>query len=99
MMPDSAIHASIVRNGLVVACLGEVYRNNSDGLAGGTTLAVAKALIQRGVIKSNESVVVCITGNGYKTAEVMRDRVDPPVTIGRKLSDFEQVVAPQTVSA
>ena len=25
----------------------------------------------RGVIKPNESVVVCITGNGYKTAEVM----------------------------
>jgi len=67
--------------------------------AGGTTLAVAKALIQRGVIKSNESVVVCITGNGFKTAEVMRDHVQPPITIGRKLSDFERVVAPQTVSA
>jgi len=67
--------------------------------AGGTTLAVTKTLIQRGVIKSNESVVVCITGNGYKTAEVMRDHVEPPVTIGRKLSDFERVVAPQTVSA
>jgi threonine synthase len=34
--------------------------------AGGTTLAATRALIQRGVIKSNESVVVCITGNGYK---------------------------------
>jgi threonine synthase len=67
--------------------------------AGGTTLAVTKTLIQRGVIKPDESVVVCITGNGYKTAEVMRDRVEPPVTIGRKLSDFERVVAPQTVSA
>ena len=37
----------------------------------------------RGVIKPNESVVVCITGNGYKTAEVMRDRVDAPTQIGR----------------
>jgi hypothetical protein len=27
----------------------------------------------------------------------MRDRVEPPVTIGRKLSDFERVVAPQLV--
>ena len=43
--------------------------------AGGTTLAATRALIQRGVIKPHESVVVCITGNGYKTAEVMRDRV------------------------
>jgi len=63
--------------------------------AGGTTLAATKVLIKRGVIKSNESVVVCITGNGYKTAEVMYDRVIKPVTIGRSLSDFERVVAPQ----
>ena len=46
--------------------------------AGGTTLAATRALIQRGVIKPNESVVVCITGNGYKTAEVMHDRVERP---------------------
>ena len=63
--------------------------------AGGTTLAATRALIKRGVIKPNESVVVCITGNGYKTAEVMDDRVVKPITIGRSLADFERVVAPQ----
>ncbi len=47
--------------------------------AGGTTLAATRALIKRGVIKPNESVVICITGNGYKTAEVMRDRVAAPI--------------------
>ena len=67
--------------------------------AGGTTLAATRRLIQNGAIKSNESVVVCITGNGYKTVEVMRDRVERPVTIGRSLSDFERIVAPQAVSA
>ncbi len=67
--------------------------------AGGTTLAATRALIRSGAIRSNESVVVCITGNGYKTAEVMRDRVEPPVTIGRSLADFERVVAPQVVTA
>jgi len=67
--------------------------------AGGTTLAATRALVRRGVIKSNESVVVCITGNGYKTAEVMGDRVERPVKIGRALSDFERVVAPQGVTA
>jgi threonine synthase len=65
--------------------------------AGGTTLAATKVLIKRGVIKPNESVVVCITGNGYKTAEVMRDRVNKPITIGRSLSEFERVVAPDVV--
>jgi threonine synthase len=67
--------------------------------AGGTTLAATRALVRRGVIKSNESVVVCITGNGFKTAEVMQDRVDRPVRIGKGLADFERVVAPQTVNA
>jgi threonine synthase len=67
--------------------------------AGGTTLAATRALIRKGVIKANESVVVCITGNGYKTAEIMRDRVEPPVRIGRALSDFERVVSPQGVTA
>jgi threonine synthase len=66
--------------------------------AGGTTLAATRALIRQGAIKPNESVVVCITGNGYKTAEVMMDRVTKPVTIGRSFADFEKVVAPQVVT-
>ena len=60
--------------------------------AGGTTLAATRALIRRGVIKSDESVVVCITGNGYKTAEVVRNRVTAPTQIGRSLADFDRVV-------
>jgi threonine synthase len=44
------------------------------------------------VIRPNESVVICITGNGYKTAEVVRDRVAQPIQIGRSLSDFDRVV-------
>jgi threonine synthase len=60
--------------------------------AGGTTLAATRALIKRGVIKPHESVVVCITGNGYKTAEVMFDRVDKPTQIGRSLADFDKAI-------
>jgi threonine synthase len=60
--------------------------------AGGTTLAVTKGLINAGVIKANESVVVCITGNGYKTAEVMAERVARPIRIGRSLAEFERAV-------
>ena len=67
--------------------------------AGGTTLAATRALIRRGAIKRNETVVVCITGNGYKTADVMLDRVAKPVEIDRSLGDFERVVAPQVVTA
>ena len=63
--------------------------------AGGTTLAATRVLIKRGVIKPHESVVVCITGNGYKTAEVMFDRVDRPTQIGRSLADFERAIGSQ----
>jgi threonine synthase len=57
--------------------------------AGGTTLAAAIDLITRGVIPRDESIVVCITGNGYKTAEVVRDRLESPVRLGRAFKEFE----------
>jgi threonine synthase len=63
--------------------------------AGGTTLAATRALIRDGVIGRDESVVVCITGNGYKTADVMFDRVRKPTQIGRGLSEFERAMGPQ----
>jgi threonine synthase len=57
--------------------------------AGGTTMACALKLIESGAIPRDESIVVCITGNGYKTAEVMASRVSPPVQLGRALSEFD----------
>src|SRR5471030_1180978 len=57
--------------------------------AGGTTLAATIDLIKRGVIPRDESIVVCITGNGYKTAEVVADRLTAPVPLSRKFKDFE----------
>ena len=57
--------------------------------AGGATLAGAMRLIAQGTIPPDESLVVCITGNGYKTAEVMQGRTVPPVPLGRSLKEFE----------
>jgi threonine synthase len=57
--------------------------------AGGTTLAATIDLVRRGVIEPDESVVVCVTGNGYKTAEVMKDRLLNPVNLGRSFKEFE----------
>ena len=58
--------------------------------AGGATLAGAVSLIRGGVIAPGESVVVCITGNGYKTAaETVGTRLQKPVVIGRSLEEFE----------
>jgi threonine synthase len=57
--------------------------------AGGTTLAATIELVARGVIPRDESIVVCITGNGYKTAEVVADRLAAPVRLSRKFQEFE----------
>ena len=57
--------------------------------AGGTTLAGAIDLISRGVIPRDEAIVVCITGNGYKTTEVVSDQLTPPVRLGRAFKEFE----------
>ena len=61
--------------------------------AGGTTLAAAMRLIRDEVIPRDESVVVCITGNGYKTADAMANTVPEPRRIGRSLREFEAYLA------
>ena len=60
--------------------------------AGGVTLAVAKKLIEQGRIRADQSLVICITGNGLKTVEAIRERVGRPVTIQPTLASFEQRV-------
>src|SRR6185295_8124502 len=57
--------------------------------AGGTTLAAAVDLIRRGTIPRDESIVVCVTGNGYKTAEVVANRLAQPVRLSRAFKEFE----------
>ena len=61
--------------------------------AGGTTLAATIRLVRDGVIPKDESVVVCITGNGYKTAETVAHTLPQPRRIGRSLARFEAFLA------
>lgn len=60
--------------------------------AGGVTVAVAKKLIEQGRIPRNESIVVCITGNGLKTQEPIVNRVGEPVRIQPNLASFESTL-------
>jgi threonine synthase len=61
--------------------------------AGGTTVAVTGTLIAQGVIPRDESIVICITGNGYKATDVVIDRSVTPVRLGRSLQEFEDYMA------
>ena len=66
--------------------------------AGGTTLAGTIELIRRGTIPRDESIVVCVTGNGYKTAEVVSGKLAQPVRLSRAFKDFEAWHAAQYLS-
>jgi threonine synthase len=57
--------------------------------AGGVTVAATRQLIERGMLDGDGSIVICITGNGFKTAEVLDGRGEAPVRIGRSLAEFE----------
>jgi threonine synthase len=67
--------------------------------AGGTTLAATIDLVRRGIIDRDDPTVVCITGNGYKTTEVMEGRMLKPVSLGRGFKDFETWIESRKGSA
>ena len=63
--------------------------------AGGVTLAAAKKLIEQGVIPRDESIVICITGNGLKTQEPLMGRLGQAARIRPTLASFETTLASQ----
>ncbi|MCC6581222.1 MAG: threonine synthase [Phycisphaeraceae bacterium] len=67
--------------------------------AGGTTLACAIKLIQSGAIPRDESLCVCITGNGLKTLEVMQGQFAQSPVIEARLADFDRIVQEATEPA
>ncbi|MCM8830975.1 MAG: threonine synthase [Candidatus Omnitrophica bacterium] len=60
--------------------------------AGGVTLAVTKKLIEQGKIPKDESIVVCITGQGLKTQEAVAEKIGKPIKIKPNLASFEENV-------
>jgi len=63
--------------------------------AGGVTLGVARKLISQGRIPKDESIALCITGNGLKTQEVLHGKVGEPHLINAKLSEFDALFEKQ----
>ncbi|QWK12234.1 MAG: threonine synthase [Aquificota bacterium] len=60
--------------------------------AGGTTIAVLKKLAQRGAFRRDEVVVAYITGNGYKTMEVLDNHLKETIHIKPTLADFKEKI-------
>jgi len=60
--------------------------------AGGVTLACAKKLIEQDRIPRDESIVICITGNGLKTQEAVADKIGSLIIVEPNLNSFEEKV-------
>jgi len=61
--------------------------------AGGVTVATTRKLIAQGRIPRNESVVICITGNGMKTIDAVLGKTAEPIPISASLSSLEAALA------
>ncbi len=61
--------------------------------AGGVTVGTARKLIHQDRILPDETTVICITGNGLKTTDVLADKYQGETSIAPKLSEFEAYLA------
>ncbi|MFP6625726.1 MAG: threonine synthase [Deltaproteobacteria bacterium] len=61
--------------------------------AGGTTVAATRKLIEDGHIGRDESIVISITGNGYKTLEAVTADVSAPHVMDARLASFDDFYA------
>jgi threonine synthase len=61
--------------------------------AGGVTLGCAKKMIESGKLPRDESIVLCITGNGLKTQEAVADAITKPRIIEASLKEFDVLAA------
>ena len=58
--------------------------------AGGVTVSAARKLLDSGRIPKDETLVLCITGNGLKTTEAVSEHLDRPSPIKPTLDSFEE---------
>lgn len=57
--------------------------------AGGVTVGCAKKLLKSGRIKSEETTVLSITGNGLKTTDALADKYEVEEPIAPRFAEFE----------
>jgi threonine synthase len=58
--------------------------------AGGVTVSCARKLYEQGRIREDETTVLCITGNGLKTTDVLAGKYEAEDAISPKLAEFNR---------
>ena len=56
--------------------------------AGGVTIANLKRMVDQGIVKPGEEVVVYVTGNGYKTIDALEGFLEPSYHVAPDLDEF-----------
>ncbi|MBI1741126.1 MAG: threonine synthase [Acidobacteriales bacterium] len=83
-----------VSDGEVVASIQLLAE--SEGIftetAGGVTVGTARKLIRQDRILAEETTVLCITGNGLKTTDVLAGKYETETPIAPKLREFEALL-------
>jgi threonine synthase len=91
---DSGGHGAMPDDDEIVAAMRLLAE--TEGIftetAGGVTLAAAQQLIAEGHIKPEDSVTICVTGQGLKTTDPVVPTLPVPRVIPAKLSEFDKLV-------
>ncbi len=66
--------------------------------AGGVTVGTARKLMQQDRILRDETTVLCITGNGLKTTDVLSDQYQAETPIAPKIAEFEAYLAAKSAT-
>ena len=56
--------------------------------AGGVTIANLKRMVDQGIVRPGEEVVVYVTGNGYKTIDALEGFLEPSYHVAPDLDEF-----------
>jgi len=90
---DSGGHAAAATDPEIVAAMRLLAE--AEGIftetAGGVTLAAAQRLIAEGRIGPDDSLAICITGQGLKTTDPLVPVLPRPPVIAPRLSEFESL--------
>lgn len=78
--------AELVEGMTMLAQFGGVFTET----AGGVTVAGARKLAGEGRLGPDDEVVLCITGNGMKTIEVLEGTFEPTPVIGPTLAELKR---------
>ena len=91
---DSGGWAEDVSDPEVVECIQLLAQTEGvfTETAGGVTVGCARKLYQQGRIHPDETSVLCVTGNGLKTTDVLAGRYEAEEPIRPRVADFEALL-------